>query len=597
MCGFVGCKLRRPLNQADINMLRHMRKAIKYRGPDDEGEFFDVEQGLYLGHNRLAIIDLDSRSKQPMKRGNHVIAYNGEIYNYLELKEKLLGVADFQTTGDTEVLLEGWRYEGIRSLAPLDGMFAFALWNGHQLFLVTDWFGEKPLYYFENSEGLYFSSEPGSLIDALQISFEPDEQALSDFLYLGYVRAPKTGFKNLSVLSPASVLQLQSDGTKEISRYWDLPQETGHLPLSRSLIQETKDRLCISLQRRLRSDVPVGLFLSGGVDSSLCAALCKYELGIDLHTYTVSFPDGHDESVAASAIASHLKLSHTIIPSQNDDAGGIKILADLFGIPNDNMTALAIYQMCAAAKKNLTIAITGLGGDEIFYGYNRYEHFYKNRMFYWLANHAKFVLKGLSYILPGQQSSLIKDLSQGDRDWQFLRIKNGAAFDLYKKIIPPKGHFIEKFIPFFEATREFDIQNSLPQSFIPSVDRGSMRASVEVRTPFLNRDLYEFIRTLRQSDLIAGGKKFLARTILQEYLPLNLLTEGKQGFVYPAKRHISSDDILHSALAKLHQGFSRSVIEDICTDTSNAQNTLLMLRLSLLTYFTTHFHSHQKIAA
>lgn len=595
MCGIVGCSLNRPLTQEDIGRMRAIRDGLAHRGPDDKGEFFDQQHGIFLGHRRLSIVDLDPRSAQPMQNENHVIVYNGEIYNYRTLQKDF---ESLRTTGDTEIVLKGWEKWGLDVVDKFDGMFAFAIWDGKTINLVTDFFGEKPLYLYENADGIYFSSEANPLIAAFNPAFKPSEEELSDLLYLGYIRPPRTGFKGLKNIPAAQNIILNQGKIQAQKTYWH-PEEphvgTGKIaPIGRSEIDTIRDILCQSLQDRLFADVPVGLFLSGGVDSSLVAALAARELNLKPKAYTVAFPDGKDESLYAQKIAQSFEISHTIIDSTQNDTWreAPRHLAEIYGVPNDNMTALAVYQMCMEAKKYLTVAISGLGGDEIFYGYNKYRTAYAFRNYYRSAK----ILAPVSGIAKNFSSkiALLHDLVRGTPDRQYLRIKNSAEQNviegLWKKMP-------ENILPSWDgdlvyALQNYDLMMSMPQSFIPAIDRASMRASVEVRTPFLSRKLLSYVSTLDQRSLIAYGQKNVLKTLLGRYMDLSLLYQGKQGFVYPAGRYYRECNPPQPRI----NGLADEAIKKIWAQKEKLALQQLVIRLSLLDHFYRHGYtqSHKK---
>lgn len=548
MCGISGCLLRRPLNDHDLQIMRRVREALTHRGPDDDGEFVDAARGIYFGHRRLSIIDLDPRSAQPMQRDEAIIVYNGEIYNFSEIAEQLKTSFSFTTKGDTEVILRAWQKWGRKALEKFDGMFAFVLRNGEETVFATDAFGEKPLYYLERPEGVYFASEPGPLIHEFSLKFSLSPEIAGEFMSLGFIRPPATGYPGLSQLPPASVATLRRDGRIEIVPWWCPPQvrvDKGRIkPFSENEIDKLRDLLCASLQARLRADVPLGLFLSGGVDSSLIAALAGKELGQRLQAFTVAFPDGQDESQAALKIAGHLSLPHQVIDSKEAELWrkAPYNLIDLYGVPNDNMTVFAVYQMCRAAKPFLTVALSGLGGDELFYGYNKYELLYRNRLFYRYPVLARIVGAGLKGVLP--RAETLEDLMAGGESRKYLRVKNGPALrDLETEGIALPEDLLSDSGDLVHRVRNFDLTVSMPQSYIPAVDRGSMRAAIEVRTPFLNRALFDYIASLDQRRLIAFGMKGMTRNLLERYLPLDYLSPGKQGFVYPSDRYFSQTDL------------------------------------------------------
>ncbi|QQG36328.1 MAG: asparagine synthase (glutamine-hydrolyzing) [Micavibrio aeruginosavorus] len=552
MCGIAGCRLSRPLTPDDLAVLRTLRDSLSHRGPDDQGEWYDSEKGIYLGHRRLSIIDLDQRSAQPMTRDHLRIVYNGETYNYKEIRESLGNRFHFTTEGDTEVVLRAWQNDGAKTLERFDGMFALALYDEEtqELVLATDAFGEKPLFYYQTNEGVFFASEAGALIKTFNLSFTPDESEIADFLFLGYIRPPQTGFRGLMNMTPASLARIKADGKMQVSRWWrpapPIQNDSARAhPFTEEERNRLRDILCRSLALRLRADVPIGLFLSGGVDSSLLAALASRELGIALQTYTVSFPDGMDESRYAAHIAQHLGLPHRTISSAESGLwqDSPRALLDFYGIPNDNMTVLAVEQMCKTAKPFLTVALSGIGGDELFYGYNKYATLYKRRHLYRHAAVAHSVLRKLSSV--HQKFYMAAEMLKGTPSRQYLRLKNGPAMsDMESLSAGMPEIFDHASCDLVHQVRLFDLTSSMPQSYIPATDRGSMRAAVEVRAPFLCRELYDFSSSLGLSRLMAFGCKSLPRDLLRRYLPPHCLTPGKQGFTFPAGRYLTQPELI-----------------------------------------------------
>lgn len=539
MCGIIGCWLQRPLTDIDIKQMQHMRDMLAHRGPNDKGEFIDASNGIYLGHRRLSILDLDKRSAQPMARNDQILTYNGEIYNYREIKTLLEPDFNFTTESDTEVLLNAWKKWGPECLDRFDGMFAFALKKQNNLHLVTDPFGEKPIYLYKHNDGYYFASEATPLIQTFNLKPLQTAELEQEFLNLGFLQSPSTGFKNLSYLPPASHYTITKNGDLKSRTYWSPPPPEQHKgsiqPLSNKTIDTIRDILCHSLEKRLRADVPVGLFLSGGIDSTLIAAIAKKELGYDLNTYTVTFPDGADEIKYAQDIAKHLNLNHTCIDSNENDLWKEtpKNLLNMYGTPIDNTTAFAIQQMCSSAKKHLTVALSGLGGDEFFYGYNKYQMFYNHRLAYNLSPFIQPILPILQR-LPVKKLQTASTILKGCKQQQYLKIKNSGTHK--------NGNFPLKLnteTDLTYAAQQFDIKQTMPSNLIPAIDRSSMRASVEVRTPFLNRDLLNYCATLDQRALIHFGKKSATRTLLARYINLDMLTPNKQGFVFPISRYFA----------------------------------------------------------
>lgn len=550
MCGLFGYWLRRPLADDDVLRGRQATETLAHRGPDGQGEWLDRDRGLYLGHRRLAILDLSAASDQPMQRGGMVVAFNGEIYNFKELRAELeMAGSVFRTTGDTEVLLAAWQHWGAGCLDRFDGMYAFALFDGERLHLVTDPFGEKPLFVAETGEGIFFASEAAVLVRLLGLAFHPSLDQVAQFLALGFIPAPETGFPGLQWLGPATVRSYDRPLHGIQIRYWVPPQggdPKGKPELDDADLDGLAGILVRSLQRRLRADVPVGLFLSSGVDSALIGALAARELGVALNAMTVSFADGADEADAASAIAASLGLPHQVVDSRDDAAWREMPVAldSLYGVPNDNVTALSIFQMSSLARQRMIVALGGVGGDEAFYGYNKYEFLYRHRWVYrlppWCCGPLRPVQRLLGQI---RRLTTLERLLSGGAEARFLALKNAEFGELMRKgsiRVPPLPDFTGKSRDLVEAVRGFDLRQTLPASYIAAVDRGSMRTGVEVRTPYLARDLFEFVAGFAPSAFFRGGQKIVLRRLLRRYLPSALVDRPKRGFVFPLQRYLKT---------------------------------------------------------
>ena len=546
MCGIFGFYLNRRLNEKDLLLGKSGMKALRHRGPDYSNYWTSIENGIFLGHTRLSIIDLSEQSNQPMIRDNAVLAYNGEIYNYVELKKELVnqGFA-FTSSGDAEVLLNSWHRWKTDALNHFDGMFAFALYQDKQLHLATDPFGEKPLYWTRTKEGIYFSSEPNPLVKLLSIKPNFSLEDITSFLCLGFLPDSSSGYSNLHRMPPGSHFICSPNKNIEERKYWS-PSKLNTCKektqeLSEKNLDDISHALIESLRVRLRSDVPLGFFLSSGVDSSLITALAVKELNHKPLALTVSFPDKevNDESDAAEGIAKFLGLNHKKINSLDDPARAKpSLIFDLFGEANDNLTVAAFYQMSKVARSLIKVAVTGMGGDELFYGYSKYQTLYQWRH---LLSLPQSVRKSLSLLLPdrilgGRFSYLSQVLSSSDTS-QFIAVKNPACCRWLWKL-PQVENVSRKLFsglnfPLDIKGRYFDLINTMPYTFIPAVERGSMRASLEVRTPFLNRRLFEIISNLDQRSFVSFGQKSILRRILKRYLPEKLFNYPKRGFNYP----------------------------------------------------------------
>ncbi len=548
MCGIFGFWLKRPLIADDLARGRRGTKLLGHRGPDGTGEWFDSGRGLYFGHRRLAIIDVNARSDQPMSRAGNVIAYNGEIYNFSELRGELTASgSSFETTGDTEVLLAAWSEWGEGALDRFDGMFAFAISGRDDLVLATDPFGEKPFYVATTEDGIWFSSEPQPLIEILDLEFRPDAEEIRLFLSLGFLPPPHTGFARLEVMPPATIRRYGRTLSFKDRRYWQVPEgatTAGPIaPLTEQNVDDVAHELLVSLKRRLRSDVPIGLFLSSGVDSSLIAALCARELGVSLNAYTVSFPDGVDEAPAAGRIAAHLGLPHMTIDSSEapSDSPLPAQLVDLYGVPNDNLSGLSVSRMSKAARSHVTVALSGTGGDELSYGYNKYRFLWRRRAIYQLPKAPFRLAASMPRFLHAVPFwKMATDYLAGDDLFRIISIKNGGFANEISRIggglplVPLHGEDL------VQSNRALDMEWTLPGSYLAAVDRGSMRAGLEVRTPFLSRGVFAKAASIDSRSLVDGPQKALLHRILSRYLPAELIETAKRGFVSPMQRYVSS---------------------------------------------------------
>ena len=557
MCGILGFFLNRPLSDKDIDKGVKALNSQKHRGPDNTSFWKNEDEGVFIGHNRLSIIDLNVSGNQPMIYNETVISFNGEIYNYKELKNKYLSKQKFNSFSDTEVLLKIWDLKGGKCLEELDGMFAFSTFCKSKLTLTVDAFGEKPLYYIENKEGIFFASEINPLLTICNSLIDKSLIKKREFLLFGYINSPNTLYKDIKKVPPATILEFKKFNNTIFSEsqiYWEKPKRNyNHNTrnfITKNERNKIKELLIESIESRLISDAPIGLFLSSGIDSSLIASIIKLELQKDIKCYTVKFDSRktHDESILANEISSFLRLENEILISQNHLEYTYDNLRLLYsGDFNDNPTIFSYYQMSLAASKNIKVAISGLGGDELFLGYNRYSFFKKYySMIKFLSSFKKLIKYNISlFSLSQTKVGLFYDnfLNVEESDY-YLRYKNLNQTHLFDDI---SSNVIDKFfnvngINFFEKILEYDIEKTMPCSYIPASDLGSMRAGIEIRTPFLNKKIYEYMATnFEQKDILNSGGKSILKEILSEYLPSHLINRKKQGFVFPIRDLLKSD--------------------------------------------------------
>jgi len=548
MCGIFGFYLGRKLSDVDINKGKQYLDKLSHRGPDNTGFFIQKDIGLFLGHKRLSIIDVTGKSNQPMQIGDETLAYNGEIYNYLEIKKELLKSGEqFLSEGDTEILLRSWKKWGIKSLDRLDGMYSFALFSNNRINLVTDPFGEKPLYYIKNNDGLYFSSEPKPLADMLNLRKVITNNQAIQFMISGHLDHEDTGYDGLIKIPPAT--HISSDKNFKIikNKYWRTEKIVNESDfknyLSNNDLDDITNILIDSIKIRLRSDVPKVLFLSSGVDSSLIASIISKEIKDDLLSLTVGFNNNsvNDESKKSKYIAKKLNLEHITINSEEDIISDKNLsLIDIYGEPIANLTAIPSLQMSLIARQYAKVAISGIGGDEIFFGYNRYENFYKwrklldiNKKFFNFLNIPIKLIKGNSALstIMGEDSRLFFYIIRNYRTWTWM--KNLKNFQ----------ETVDKFIEYdskniLSNARLLDLNHTMPYSFIPAIERSSMKASLEVRTPFLTRKLFEKTANIHPFLFLNRGSKTIQKIILSRFFPEYDFSTPKQGFNYPIDNYL-----------------------------------------------------------
>lgn len=487
MCGIAGA-FRPHLQDASLI------QALEHRGPD--GLVWEaIDDSVSFGHARLAIIDPSPAGRQPMRFGPWAITYNGEIYNFRELRAHLEAKGErFTTQTDTEVLLRMWAVYGADCLPALDGQFAFAVYNtdSRELTLVRDRAGEKPLYWRAEGMGFWFASELRPLI---WVGDAVDQESLALYALYRYVPAPRTILRGVQKLPPAHILVYRPDGTHTLRRWWSWEVEPHHdvsVAGFRAAVEQTEAMLQESVCRRLVADVPLGMFLSGGIDSSLTAAFAAAP-----KTFSIGFEGAASEHLEARAIAKHLGTEHhehMVTPADFEAVGrGIGAKLDE---PNGDRSCVPAYLLSRFAREHVKVALSGDGGDELFGGYQRYFHGCTSPADYY-AN-----------LLP-----VYGDAHPGEM---------AAADPLWRTLEP------------LHARRALDFNRYLPGCVLSKMDRMSMQHGLEVRTPFLMPDLMDLARTLPAAYLVNGGMgKLVLREIASRHLPRDVALAPKRGFGMP----------------------------------------------------------------
>ena len=573
MCGIVGF-IYRDTNQSRDELLDSclsMTEQIKRRGPDAVGVWVDEASQLALGHRRLSIIDLSSNGAQPMvsQSGNSVISYNGEVYNFKELKAELIssGVV-FRGHSDTEVILEACEHWGVeRTAKRLIGMFAFAFWNGSELFIVRDRIGVKPLYWGLFNKVFLFGSELKSLRVNPYFKASLDKNALATYIYRGHIPAPFCIYENVHKLLPGHILKISKDFKISTSSYWSLTDVYlnnkhyfDHMS-DQEVINNFDELLKDAIRKRMISDVPLGAFLSGGIDSSLVVAIMQELSSSPIKTFSIGYKDkAYSESEFAKAIAEYIGTDHsTLIVEPNDVVALVPELPLVYDEPMCDMAQPAVMLLSKLTRKYVTVSLSGDGGDELFIGYHRYWQF---KHFAGILALVPDAVKPIIYAIIHSVSpktfdkllpNIISKKFSGHRIHAFAElfkhkgisglsyIGNEHLINICTEGCPYKldtERFAEKNIKDFIYRMQFnDMHSSFPDDMLTKVDRASMWYSLEVRVPLVDHRIVEMAFCLPEKFKLRNRQsKWLMRQILYKRVPKKLTDRPKQGFTIPTER-------------------------------------------------------------
>jgi asparagine synthase (glutamine-hydrolysing) len=577
MCGIVGYWDK---NGADGSIVERMAMQIRHRGPDDAGVWLNEEGSLALAHRRLSIIDISPAGHQPMVSpgGRFTLVYNGEIYNHQGLRADLEnegGNFEWRGHSDTETLLAGLRHWGVEgTLKRLNGMFAFALWDNMErnLFLARDRMGEKPLYYGCNSGAFLFGSELKSFKVHPHWKGDIDRDVLTLYMRHNYVPTPRSIFQGISKLPPAHFVVIREAGqiVSEPQCYWDLGQiaAMGSADANGSpeeLIDELDELLRDAISKRMMADVPLGAFLSGGFDSSTVVALMQAQSTRPIKTFTIGFHEkGYNEAEHAKAVATHLGTEHTELYVTPEEAMAvIPRLPTIWDEPFSDSSQIPTLLVSELARRDVTVSLSGDGGDELFCGYSRYTQGYqvwkKLRL---LPRPLRQALGSLVQVFPGASLERLMQILPkrfqvphlADRLPKLADVVKEDSIELYYRrlvshwkdpaavilggVEPPTIFETPERLPTLPGLRErmmyMDSQTYLPDDILTKVDRASMAVSLEARVPLLDHRVVEFSwrvpMALKYRD---GMGKWLLREVLYRYVPRELMERPKMGFGVP----------------------------------------------------------------
>ncbi|HYN25861.1 MAG TPA: asparagine synthase (glutamine-hydrolyzing) [Pyrinomonadaceae bacterium] len=560
MCGIVGI-VRNDTKPVDEVLLSRMSAAIRHRGPDDDG--FYVKGSIGLGMRRLSIIDLKS-GQQPIHNQDRTawIVFNGEIYNYLELREKLEKLGHtFYTNSDTEAIVHAYDRYGADCPKHLRGMFAFAIWDEttQELFLARDRVGKKPLLYAQLNDQFLFSSEFGALLLHPDVSRDIEPKALDCYLSFMCVPAPLTAYRAIRKLEPGHTLRWRK-GEIRIERYW-LPDFSHKLKTSEKEAGERAlEVLRDAVRVRLMSEVPLGAFLSGGIDSSAVVALMSELSSEPIKTFSIGFEEQHfSELHHARRVAEYVGADHHEFIVRPNALEVLPLLVEHYGEPFADSSAIATYYVARETRKHVTVALNGDGGDESFAGYERYAAMQLAQKYHRLpALLRESVLEQAVGLIPTSESrrSRVRDakrflqaasLPKVERYLRWVSVFDaGAKRELYSQCFSRETaniHARELLEPWFlrangagivDAALQADIMTYLPNDLLVKVDIATMAVSLEARSPFLDHHVIEFAASLPENLKLRGlTTKYLLKRVLKQLLPAENLNRRKMGFGVP----------------------------------------------------------------
>jgi asparagine synthase (glutamine-hydrolysing) len=567
MCGIVGILDTRGRREVDRALVRRMNDTQHHRGPDEEGVHF--EPGLGLGHKRLSIIDL-ATGQQPLynEDASVVVVFNGEIYNFQELIPELQQLGHvFRTRSDTEVIVHAWEAWGEACVERFRGMFAFALWdrNRETLFLARDRLGVKPLFYALLPSGeLLFGSELKALLAHPGVPRTIDPCAVEEYCALGYVPEPRTIFVGVRKLPPAHALAVRRRAAlPEPHEYWDVRFTLDSRLDEAAACEELVARLKESVRLRLISEVPLGAFLSGGVDSSAVVAMMAGVSAEPVNTCSIAFDDpAFDESAHARAVADRYRTRHRVERVESDDFGLVDTLARLYDEPYADSSAIPTYRVCQLARKHVTVALSGDGGDENFAGYRRYRlHLFEERLraalplglrrpvfgvlgrLYPKADWAPRVLRAKSTFQALARDTVEAyfhgvSILRDDMRRQLFSSAFKAELGGYNAVEVFHRHAARAGTDDPLALVQYlDLKTYLVGDINTKVDRASMAHSLEVREPLMDHPLVEWLASLPSSLKVRGQEgKHLLKRAMEPFLPGELLYRPKMGFAVPLAR-------------------------------------------------------------
>lgn len=616
MCGIVGIWDYK--NKVSREILEKMRDELSYRGPDDAGIFISENANIGLAHRRLSIIDLSSSGHQPMpsENKNLWIVSNGEIYNFKEIRKDLEKKGyNFRSNSDTEVVLKSYQDKGKEAVREFRGMFSFAILDKEKekLILCRDRAGVKPLYYYFERGLFIFASGIRAIISHPRVKKEINFDALALFLKFGYIPAPHSIFKNIYKLEPGYFLEIDKQGHIKKDKYWDVVDfylKKSNYGKSEKNVEEELEKILIdSFKLRLVSDVPVGIFLSGGIDSTLVTALLAKNTNYSLKTFTIGFQEQeYNEAGYAKKIANYLGTEHhEMLCTQKEALDIIPKLPEIYDEPFGDSSAIPTYLLSQFTRKQVKVSLSADGGDEIFCGYNHYKlindifcrinkipSIFLNPTV--LSQGAKLFLKSLN--LQNKIRKINKAIeNKKDLRYVFTTINSYWLKDEIIDLLTNDFSFPETFFNDFKRIKDLDpitqmqaidFKTYLPSDILTKVDRATMAVGLEGRDPFLDQNIIEYAAKLPLKFKYQKKQtKYILKKILAKHLPKELFKEPKKGFGVPIDLWFKDKlkpllkEYLNPKKIEQEKIFNRKIIEkelnDYFSDRSNCVDRLWLI--------------------
>jgi asparagine synthase (glutamine-hydrolysing) len=569
MCGIFGALIKNKKDKDLITIAKDAIVSLKHRGPDDDGYWISERDNVVMVQTRLSIIDLTSNAHQPFidDEGRYILVFNGEIYNFEEIRIELIKLGyKFKSNSDTEVVLYSFIEWGKECVNKFEGMFAFSVFDtvSKEMYLFRDRVGVKPLYYSDIANNFVFASELKSIYHFHNSNLSLSKSSLKKYFINGYISGSESIYYDVFKLPPATYMHLTNTGEKKIVKYWTpvKSESSDFIIKDESVVDSELTKLLTeSFQKRLVSDVPVGLFLSGGIDSSLIAATIN-KMGVKLNTYTIGFNNSRkfDESIWAEKVAKYLNLNHETFNISSEDAINlINDIADVYDEPFSDNSAIPTILLSKLVSKKVKVVLSGDGADELFGGYTHYKNIVND-----IENNKSIFAKSIieKTVNTFSQSRIKKMFSlfgfprSADFDRVFYhKIKSKTLFDFYNSHtavwLPSEVDALlnlenisflseknskQDYNNNIRALMSHEFHNFLPDDILYKVDRATMKYGLEAREPFLDKELIEFSLRLPNDMLLKNGEsKYILKKNLEKYLPKELIYRKKQGFVIPVE--------------------------------------------------------------